>query len=130
MPLLNEHDIRAVSPFHATDGSYGIYLLLDQHGANLLSQYSLEHMGRGKELVVMLNGRHVTDLVVDKPVRDGIFPIPSGLSIIEAAKIANAYPIAGQEKNKAQKQKKEPFMPSNIMLPPKASDLQGANPAP
>ena len=130
MPLLNEHDIRSVSPFHAQDGSYGVYLHLDQHGANLLTQYSLEHMGRNSVLVVMVNGRHVTDLLVDKPVRDGIFAIPGGMTIVEAAKFANAFPIAGRENTKAEKKKRPGFMPSNIMLPPKASDLRGVPPAP
>jgi hypothetical protein len=130
MPLLNERDIRSVSPFRSADGSYGVYLHLDQHGANLLTQYSLEHMGRNSMLVVMVNGRHVTDLLVDKPVRDGIFPIPAGLTIVEAARFSNAFPIAGREKSASEKKKKAGFMPADIMLPPKASDLKGASAVP
>jgi hypothetical protein len=131
MPLLSEHDIKSVYPFRAADGSYGVYLKLDQHGANLLTQYSLERMGRNNVLAVMVNGRQVTDVVVDKPVRDGLFCIPLGLSMIEAARFVNAYPVLGQENAKAQKKKNPKFMPSNIMLPPKPSDLKGAStPAP
>jgi len=131
MPLLSEHDIKSVYPFRAADGSYGVYLRLDPHGANLLTQYSLERMGRNNVLAVMVNGRQVTDVLVDKPVRDGLFCIPQGLSMLEAARFVNAYPVIGQENAKSQKNKNSKFMPSNIMLPPKPSDLKGASaPAP
>jgi hypothetical protein len=132
MPLLSEHDIASVYPFNAPDGSYGSYLKLDQHGANLLTQYSLERTGRNNVLAVMINGRHVIDVLVDKPVRDGIFCIPRGLTIVEAARLVNRFPVTGHEHDKAEKKKKPKFLPTDIMLPPKASDLKGAagTPAP
>ena len=126
MPLLSEHDIKAVYPFKAADGSCGAYLRLNAHGTDLLTQYSIENMGRNKILAVMVNGRQAADLIVDKPVRDGIFVIPSGLTIVEDAKLATAYPEMGQENNPDQKKKRQPSSPVNIMLPPKASDLDGA----
>jgi len=124
MPLLSEHDIKSVYPFPASDGTFGAYLRLDGHGANLLTEYSLEKMGRENILAVMVNGRQVADLLVDAPVRDGIFTIPSGMTMVEEARLVNTFPVMGQENNPKQKQKKQPFSPSNIMLPPKASDLQ------
>jgi hypothetical protein len=127
MPLLSDHDIASVYPFRAPDGSFGVYLRLDQHGANLLTQHSLERAGRNNVLVVMVNGRHVTDVLIDKPVRDGIFCIPQGLTMIEAARFVNSFPVTGHEKDASQKKKKPKFMPTNIMLPPKASDLKGAS---
>lgn len=127
LPLLNEHDIKAVYPFRAPDGSGGAYLRLDYHGANLLTEYSIEHMGRGRVLAVIVNGRQVIDLVVDKPVRDGVFVIPYGLTMTEEAHLVNNYPIIGHENDPQQKKKKQPFAPTNIMLPPKASDLQSAS---
>jgi hypothetical protein len=126
MPLLSEHDIRAVYPFKASDGSCGAYLKLDGHGSDLLTQYSVENMGRNKVLVVMVNGRQTADLIVDKPVRDGIFVIPSGLTMVEDARLTTSYPIMGQENNPEQKKKRQPAAPLNIMLPPKASDLGNA----
>ena len=81
-------------------------------------------MGRGGVLVVMINGRQVIDLLVDAPVRDGVFVIPYGLTMAEVARLVNAFPIIGQENNPKQKKKKQPFSPTNIMLPPKASDLR------
>jgi hypothetical protein len=127
MPLLTEHDIKSVYPFRVSDGSFGVYLRLDPHGANLLTQYSLERTGRNNVLAVMVNGRQVTDVLVDKPVRDGLFCIPQGLTMVEAARFVNAYPVTGQENAKSQKKKTPKFMPSNIMLPPKSSDLSGAS---
>jgi len=131
MPLLNEHDIKAVYPFRAADGSYGAYLRLDGHGANLLTQYSIEKSGRNSVLAVMVNGRQVIDVIVDKPTRDGLFCIPTGMTLLESAKMANSFPVMGQENSPAQKKKKQPFSPTDIMLPPKASDLRDASaPAP
>ncbi len=127
MPLLNEHDIKSVYPFKAPDNTGGAYLRLDGHGANLLTEYSIERMGRGNVLAVMVNGRQVADLIVDKAVRDGIFVIPSGMTMAEEARMVNAFPLMGQENSKNQKKKKQPFAPANIMLPPKASDLSGAS---
>ncbi|MCE9586812.1 MAG: hypothetical protein K8R57_00665 [Verrucomicrobia bacterium] len=127
MPLLSEHDIKSVYPFKAPDNTGGAYLRLDGHGANLLTEYSIERMGRSNILAVMINGRQVTDLIVDKAVRDGIFVIPSGMTMAEEARLVNAFPLMGQENSKNQKKKKQPFAPANIMLPPKASDLSGAS---
>jgi len=127
MPLLSEHDIKAVYPFKAPDGSYGAYLRLDNHGSNLLTQYSIEKQGRGSVLAVMMNGRQVADLIVDAPVKDGLFYIPSGLSMLEEARMVNAFPIMGEENSPSQKKKKQPFSPKNIMLPPSASDLRDAS---
>jgi len=127
MPLLNEHDIKAVYPFEAKDGSYGAYLYLDAHGANLLTEYSIEKRGRGNILAVMVNGRQVADLIVDAPQTDGIFTIPSGMTMVEDARLVNAFPVKGQENKPGQRKKKQPFSPTNIMLPPKASDLRNAS---
>ena len=124
MPLLSEHDIKAIYPYKAADGSGGVYFKLDAHGANLLTEYSIEHMGKNGVLVVIINRRQVIDLLVDAPVRDGVFVIPYGLTMTEEARLVNAFPIVGQENDPKQKKKKQPFSPTNIMLPPKASDLR------
>jgi hypothetical protein len=126
MPLLSEHDIKSVYPFKTPDGSCGAYLKLNAHGSDVLTQYSVENMGRNKVLAVMINGRQVADLIVDKPVQDGLFVIPSGMSMVEDAKLTMAYPLMGQENNPEQKKKRASSSPKNIMLPPKASDLSGA----
>ena len=126
MPLLSEHDIKAVYPFLAPDGTGGAYLRLDGHGANLLTEFSIERMGRGGVLAVMVNGRQIVDLLVDKPVRDGVFVIPNGLSMSDEAHLVNLYPIIGHENDPKEKKKKKSSSPTNIMLPPKASDLKNS----
>jgi hypothetical protein len=125
MPLLTEHEVKAVCPFKTPDGSGGAYLRLDNHGANLLTQYCLEK--RGSMLVVLINGRQVVDVLVDTVVKDGIFVIPSGMTMAEEARLVNAFPLMGQENSAAQKKKKQSSSPRNIMLPPKASDLEKAS---
>ena len=127
MPLLSEHEVKVIYPFRAADGSGGIKLFLDAHGANLLTEYSIERMGRDSVLAVFVNGREVIDLLVDAPVRDGVFVIPYGLTMTEEAELVNAFPIAGQENSPAQKKKKKTFAPTDIMLPPKASDISGSS---
>jgi hypothetical protein len=47
--------------------------------------------------------------------------------MMEAAQLVNSYPLIGQENAPAQKKKKQPFSPTNIMLPPKAADLKNAS---
>ena len=74
MPLLSQREVKAVYPFPAADGSYGIYLKIDNHGSRLLEQQSLQR--RGSTLVVMLNGRQVSNLIIDRPISDGIVSIP------------------------------------------------------
>ena len=128
MPILTEHEVKAVYPFKAPDGTGGAYLKLDGHGANLLTQCSLEK--RGSVLAVLVNGRQAADLMVDAPVRDGIFVIPSGLTMTEEARLVNAFPLMGQENAPDQKKKKAPFSPKNIMLPPKASEFRQQMEAP
>ncbi len=75
---ISEQDITSFSPFQNTDGSIGVYLNLDDHGKFLLETLSMEQ--RGKVVIALVNGRHVTDLLIDKRISDGIAVIPSGLT--------------------------------------------------
>lgn len=108
MPLINEADIASVYPFPAPDGSgtYGAYFRLDNHGKNLLSQHTMSK--RGTFLIVFFNGRHVTDLRIDRGVEDGLFSIPSGLSALEADLLKYEWPPLGEEGGKPPKRPKAP----------------------
>jgi hypothetical protein len=128
MPLLTEHEVKSVYPFKSPDGSGGAYLRLDGHGSNLLTQYSMEK--RGSVLAVMVNGRQAVDVLVDAPVKDGLFVIPRGLTMADEARLVNGFPLMGQENSPSQKKKKQPFSPTDIMIPPKASDLRNASAQP
>jgi len=94
MPLITQREVRAIYPFPAADGSEGVYLKLDNHGTGLLQQHTMER--RGRTLVVLLNGRQVSNLVVDRPVTDGIVSIPRGLSPEEITLLSTVFPVMGE----------------------------------
>jgi len=94
MPLITQREVRAIYPFPAADGSEGVYLKLDNHGTGLLQQHTMER--RGRTLVVLLNGRQVSNLIVDRPVTDGILSIPRGLSPEEIALLSSVFPVMGE----------------------------------
>lgn len=95
MPLVSQSEVEAVYPFAAADGSGGIYLKLGQHGAQLLQQHTMSQ--QGTLLVVMLNGRMVSNLLVDRPINDGIVCIPRSLSPEDTALLTSSFPVLGQE---------------------------------
>ena len=85
-------------PFGAADGSQGVYLKLGPHGSRLLQQHTTTKSG--EVLVVMLNGRMVSNLLVDRPIEDGIVCIPRGLSPDDIAVMETVFPVVGQEGKK------------------------------
>jgi len=95
MPLITQSEIESIYPFAAADGSQGVYLKLGQHGSRLLQQHSMSQ--QGQLLVVMLNGRMVSNLLVDRPITDGIVCIPRALTQEDIALLTSAFPIIGQE---------------------------------
>jgi len=98
MPLITQREVRAVYPFPAADGTQGVYLKLDSHGSGLLQQHTMERSGR--LLVVLFNGRQVSNLVVDRPVTDGIVSIPRGLGDGDIELLTTVFPVIGQEGQK------------------------------
>ncbi len=108
MPLLNEADVLSayVFPDPNGTGTYGAYFKLEPHGTKLLEQQTLSK--RGTYLMVFYNGRHVTDLYIDRPVQDGLFVIPAGLTLPEADLLQYDFPIIGKEGEKLPKRPKMP----------------------
>ncbi len=106
MPMLNEKDVSAAYAFPdpAGSGTFGAYFQLEPHGAKLLEQQTLSK--RGTYLLVFFNGRHVTDLFIDQPVRDGLFAIPRGLLPMEADLLQYDFPVIGKEGEKLPKRPK------------------------
>jgi hypothetical protein len=94
MPLLSQREVKAVYPFVAADGSHGTYLKVDNHGSRLLHQHTMSR--RGEMLVVLINGRQVSNLLVDRPIDDGIVSIPRGLSADDIALLTSVFPVIGQ----------------------------------
>ena len=98
MPLLTQREVRAVYPFPAADCTQGVYLKLDNHGTGLLQQHSMER--RDRTLIVLLNGRQVSNLLVDRPVTDGIVSIPRGLSAEDITLLTTVFPVLGESGKK------------------------------
>lgn len=94
LPLLTQREVKAVYPFPAADGSYGAYLMLDSHGDRLLEQFTMERQGR--LLVVIINGRQVSNLVVDRPIKDGIVGVARGLTPDDVEYLSQSFPVLGQ----------------------------------
>jgi hypothetical protein len=95
MPLLTQREVGAVYPFTAADGSEGVYLKLDNHGSGLLKQHTMNR--RGGTLAVFLNGRQISNLLVDRPVTDGIVAIPRGLSAEDIQLLTSFFPVLGED---------------------------------
>ena len=78
MAWLNERDVVGYYPYRAGDGSYAALLQLDDHGSTVLDTLSMEH--RGALLYVFVNGRPVTELQIDRRVKDGRIYVGGGLT--------------------------------------------------
>jgi hypothetical protein len=104
VPIITERDIVSFYPFAAADGSIGCYFKLDADGGHKLHQHSVEKLDT--VVVAMINGRVATTMMVDKQVKDGILPIPSGFLPIEVVKLQTKFPIMGKEKEFDEQKKK------------------------
>jgi len=95
VPSINERSIKSIYPFQADDGTWGAAFLLDAKGRIDLEVVSTQR--RGSSLVVFVmtkNGIHqVVDMVIDKPVRDGIITIPKGLTEMEIRELTKEYKL-------------------------------------
>lgn len=102
IPTIHERFIKAVYPFQAPDGTWGCAFQLDNSGRLNLEVVSTER--RGTMLVAFIgtkNGVHqAAELLIDKPIRDGIISIPSRLTELEIAALTKTWPVLGQTKKK------------------------------
>jgi len=102
IPSVHEKHIKSVYPFQAADGSWGCAFQLDANGRLALEVVSTER--RGTYLVAFVGtktGVHqVVELLIDKPIKDGIISIPSDLTELEIAALTKAWPIIGAKRKK------------------------------
>ena len=94
---ISESDVIGFHPYHASDGSHGALIQLDQHGRVILEALSIER--RGALLFVFVNGRPVTELQIDKRVSDGKVYIPSGLTDTDIRIMKKEWRLIGQKKS-------------------------------
>ncbi len=104
VPTIHEGVIKAVYPFPAKDGTMGCTFLLDTKGRMDLEVISTSR--RGTVLVGIISTKvakmphQVVELMIDKPVTDGIISIPNGLTEMEIDAITKSWPVIGQTKKK------------------------------
>src|SRR5437764_5068570 len=96
MPRLAERDIVAFYPMSAGDRNYGALFQLDDHGRLALDALSIER--RGSLLFVLINGRPITELQIDRRVSDGRIYIPSGLTKADIDLMKKDWRLIGQSK--------------------------------
>lgn len=109
---ISEKHVEKILPIAASDGTWGCVFKLSSQGRLRLETLSGET--RGTALVVFLStksGRHqVADLLIDRPVTDGIITVPRGITDIEMAALKKQFKIMGQEKEKpAAPPKEKPY---------------------
>ncbi len=94
---ISENDVTAFYPYKSADGvSYGALLQFDDHGRTILDTLSVEH--RGSTLFVFLNGRALTELLIDKRVKDGRIYLPAGLTEADIKLMAKDWKLLGRKK--------------------------------
>jgi hypothetical protein len=98
IPFLSENDVDAIYPFAAQDGTMGCAFKFNYHGTLELDTQSI--MRRGTVILGYINGRFVTDMLIDKRVSDGILTIPSGLTPVEIASLQKRFHTLGDPKSK------------------------------
>jgi hypothetical protein len=96
MPRLSERDVIAFYPLSAGDKNYGALFQLDEHGRLALDALSIER--RGSLLFVLINGRAITELQIDRRVSDGRIYIPSGLTKADIDLMKKDWRLIGQSK--------------------------------
>ncbi|MEP6669995.1 MAG: hypothetical protein ABJF10_12625 [Chthoniobacter sp.] len=102
IPVLNERMIKAIYPFKAPNGTWGCAFKLDHDGRIGLEVMSSSR--RGTSVVAMLStkahSRILIDMLVDKPIRDGVISIPYGFTELEIAVLSKEWPVIGAKKKK------------------------------
>jgi len=97
VPSLSERDIKAIYPVPAGDGSFGCAFLFDQHGR--IGLQTLSTLRRGSSLLVFVSsksGMHqVIDMIIDKPITDGIVYVPRGLTQLEITALQKQFRTMG-----------------------------------
>jgi hypothetical protein len=98
IPTISEHDVAAFRAYQARDGSFGALLQLNEHGRLALETLSIER--RGNTLLVLVNGRALTELLVDRRVTDGQIYIAAGLTAADIQSMEKDWPEIGAKKRR------------------------------
>lgn len=98
VPRLSERDVIAFYPYSTSGGNYGALFQLDEHGTLALDTLSVEK--RGGLLFVLVNGRPITELQIDRRVSDGRIYIASGLTKADIESMKKDWRLIGEKKKR------------------------------
>lgn len=100
VPAINETQIKAIYPFPADDGSFGCVFQLDAQGRLRLETVSTEQRNTALVLYVATKQGHhqVIDMLIDRPVTNGIITVPRGLTQAEVAVMKTEFRVVGEVK--------------------------------
>lgn len=98
MPRLSERDVIAFYPYAAENGTYGALFQLDEHGRIALDALSIER--NGSLLFVLINGRPVSELFIDRRVSDGRVYVASGLTKADIDLMKKDWRLIGEKKKR------------------------------
>lgn len=89
--VVTEKEIAAIFPFTAADGTFGCSLQLIDTGR--LAVQTISVAKRGSRMYVLVGGRVITPLAIDRIISDGIITIPFGLTEAEIRMLGKSYKI-------------------------------------
>ena len=97
VPSISERNIVAIYPVQNASGSWGCAFKLDEDGRIGLETLSREHSGASMvAFVATKTGTHqVIDVVIDKPVTDGILYLPYGFTANEIEMFKKRFQLFG-----------------------------------
>ncbi|MFV0415503.1 MAG: hypothetical protein ACK5NG_03970 [Chthoniobacterales bacterium] len=105
MPVVTERDIQGFYAFPTPDGTHGAYFQLGAHGRNTVENVTSTELN--SYLVALVDGRGVVKLRIDRPVRDGLLVIPSGLTNLEVMKLGQRFAIIGETPDQTRRRKRQ-----------------------
>jgi hypothetical protein len=110
VPEFSERNIKAIFPWKTRDGTWGCAFKLNESGRIRLETISSDN--RGAAMVAFIGtkkGMHqVIDMVIDRPITDGIVAIPRGITDIEMLVLKAQFKILGEEPEKKKKPADKP----------------------
>jgi hypothetical protein len=109
VPEFSERNIKAIYPWKTRDGTWGCAFKLNESGRIRLETISSDN--RGAAIVAFIGtkkGMHqVIDMVIDRPINDGIVAIPRGITDIEMLVLRKQFKVLGEQPEKKEKKKEE-----------------------
>lgn len=118
VPEFSERNIKAIYPWKTADGTWGCAFKLNDSGRIRLETISSDN--RGAAMVAFIGtkkGMHqVIDMVIDRPITDGIVAIPRGITDIEMLVLKKQFKLLGLAPEPKKTKDEKPADPLNWRL--------------